>query len=183
MPNSEDSALVSAARRDPHAFAALYERYVGPLYRYLYSRTGCVPAAEDLTAQTFLAALESLPRYRDDGHFAAWLFAIARRKTVDYYRQQRRLVPIAAAEMLPSQEDDPPTEAIHSESRAALTRLLAALSREERDLLDLRYVAGLKFSEIARLLERKEDTVKKIFYRLIERLQEQLASLREVPHA
>jgi DNA-directed RNA polymerase specialized sigma24 family protein len=65
------------------AFAALYRRYLAPLYRYLYVRTGDVGAAEDLTSQTFVAALEGLPRYRERGTFAGWLFTIVARKRMD----------------------------------------------------------------------------------------------------
>ncbi|HQE93025.1 MAG TPA: sigma factor [Anaerolineae bacterium] len=68
------------------AFAALYRRYLPRVYRYFYVRTGAVQPAEDLTSQTFMAALESLPRYRERGTFAAWLFAIASRRYADACR-------------------------------------------------------------------------------------------------
>jgi len=51
--------MVAAACKDPQAFAILYDRYIQPIYRYLYSKVGSSPDAEDLTAQTFLSALES----------------------------------------------------------------------------------------------------------------------------
>ncbi|HEY4579705.1 MAG TPA: sigma factor [Candidatus Acidoferrales bacterium] len=71
-PSGDDiAALVESARCDPAAFAGLYDRYVQPVYRYVRSRVGGAQEAEDLTAQTFLAALESLPRYRHTGRFAA----------------------------------------------------------------------------------------------------------------
>jgi RNA polymerase sigma-70 factor (ECF subfamily) len=67
----------------------LYSLYAQPVYRYIYSRIRSVPEAEDVTAQTFLAALEHFPMYRHDGCFASWLFSIARSKTMDYFRRQR----------------------------------------------------------------------------------------------
>src|SRR5512143_2325725 len=86
----EDVAmLVKDAKDDPGAFARLYDIYVQPVYRYLYSRVGTMHDAEDLTSQTFLAALEHLPRYRERGHFAAWLFRIARSKVLDHFRRNR----------------------------------------------------------------------------------------------
>src|SRR5512144_929908 len=83
----DESALVHRAQTDTQAFGALYDRYVQRVYRYCYYRTNSIPEAEDLTAQIFLAALEGLPRYRQDGHFAGWLFSIARRKVADYHRR------------------------------------------------------------------------------------------------
>src|SRR5690606_23373838 len=106
-PAPDDAALVRAARGDPAAFAALYRRYVGPVYRYLYSRLGHAAEAEDLTAQVFSEALQALPRYRERKRFAAWLFAIARRRLADHYRRQRPSEPLD--ERLPGQpgEADP----------------------------------------------------------------------------
>ncbi len=175
---TDEASLVDEARRDRRAFGRLYALYVQPLFRYLYSRIGGVPEAEDVTAQTFLAALEAFGRYRHDGHFAAWLFAIARFKAADYFRQQRRQAPLEDAEHLAS-ESDLLQGAIQGERSAALAKLIAALPEADRDLIRLRYVAGLNFSEIARLLGRSEEAAKKSLYRLLARLQSQL----ENPHA
>src|SRR5512145_1244886 len=83
----DEPALVRAAQTDAQAFGALYDRYVQRVYRYCYYRTNSPPDAEDLTAQIFLAALEGLTRYRQDGHFAGWLFSIARKKVADFHRR------------------------------------------------------------------------------------------------
>src|SRR3990172_10111917 len=81
----EESILAAARRRDAAAIAQLYQRYVRPIYRYLYSRVGNSADAEDLTSQTFLSALEGLPRYRHKGRFAAWLFTIAQRRATEHF--------------------------------------------------------------------------------------------------
>ncbi|MCZ7671786.1 MAG: sigma-70 family RNA polymerase sigma factor [Chloroflexi bacterium] len=83
-----DAALMQAAQRDTEAFVPLYRRYVRRIYRYLYSRLRNSADAEDLTSQTFTEALAALPRYQEQGAFAAWLFAIARRRLTDHYRRQ-----------------------------------------------------------------------------------------------
>jgi RNA polymerase sigma-70 factor (ECF subfamily) len=89
----EEAGLVAAAKRDPRAFEQLYRLYVQPIFRYIYSRIGSLPEAEDATAQTFLAALEAFDHYHHDGHFAAWLFAIAHWKAADHFRSQQRQAP------------------------------------------------------------------------------------------
>jgi RNA polymerase sigma-70 factor (ECF subfamily) len=170
---ADEAELVAAAQRNPRAFGPLYDLYVQPVYRYLYSRLEGGPEAEEVTAQTFLAALEALGNYRHNGHFAAWLFSIARRKAADAFRQRSRQVPLADAERVPS-EADPLAQVIRTERSAALAALIRALPEEEREWIRLRYVADLSFAEMAQLLGRNEDAVKKSLYRLLARLQSQL---------
>ncbi len=165
--------LVAAARQDPQAFGELYLLYAQPVFRYLYSRMGSFPEAEDVTAQTFLAALERFPNYHHDGYFASWLFSIARNKAVDYFRQQRKQTSLDEAELTPS-EANLLQQAIKTERVAALSKLISALPEDERELIRLRYVAELSFAEIGHLLRKKEDTVKKSLYRLLARLKSQL---------
>jgi RNA polymerase sigma-70 factor, ECF subfamily len=169
IPTEDESALVKAAQLEAEAFAALYDRYVQRLYHYCYHRTNNVHDAEDLTAQTFLAALEALPDYRQDGHFAAWLFTIARNKVVDYYRRTPNL-PLDDSMAQPFLSDLA-MEAEISQQKEGLLRALRALTEEEQELIRLRYVAELPFAEIAKSLRKSEDAIKKRMYRLLARLK------------
>lgn len=173
-----EAVLIAAAKSDPAAFGALYDSYVQPLFRYLYSRTGVLPVAEDITSQTFLAALEGIARYRHDGHFSAWLFTIARRKTADYFRQQKGQVPLDETHQ-GKVDSDLLQNTIRTEKVDALAKLISVLSEDERELISLRYVAALKFREIASILGRSEDAVKKSLYRLLARLKSQLEETNE----
>lgn len=169
----DDGELVAAARKDPRKFGALYQRYVTPVFRYLYSRSGDAHEAEDITAQTFLAAFETFARYRGDGRFAAWLFGIARNKAVDAYRRRRTDLPLEEAVEKHS-ESDPLANAVRSEQSAALARLIRALDADEQEILRLRYLGELSFRDMARLLKGSEEAIKKTTYRLLARLQSQL---------
>lgn len=172
----DEHTLVRRAQTDAQAFGALYDRYVQRVYRYCYYRTSSAPDAEDLTAQVFLAALEALPRYRQDGHFAAWLFSIARRKVADFHRRK----PHAALEesiLPPIHADSSADLAMNVETSQRRDRLLKsvrALGEDERELIHLRYVAELSFAEMAKALQRNEEAVKKSLYRLMARLKQQL---------
>src|SRR5262245_47822728 len=101
---TDELALVRRAQTNAQAFGALYDRYVQRVYRYCLYRTNHLHEAEDLTAQIFLAALESLPRYRQDGHFAAWLFSIARNKVAEHHRHAPH-EPLDEAQLPPLQID------------------------------------------------------------------------------
>jgi len=66
----DDETLAREATENPAAFAELYRRHLSRVYRYLLIRVGDVHDAQDLTAQTFLAALEGIAGYRGRGNFA-----------------------------------------------------------------------------------------------------------------
>ncbi len=167
----DDALLVKHAWQKPDAFGVLYQRYLTPIYRYLYRRLGNTHDTEDLTAQVFTEALEGLVacRYREGGCFIAWLFTIARRRTVDFYRQR----PV-------EQLDDPPSPEIglmaaieKGEDLQRLAHLLAGLDEERQELLRLRFSAGLSFAEIGLIEGRSEAAVKMTIYRTLEHLREQ----------
>ncbi len=167
------SQIIAAARRDPQKFGELYALYAQPIYRYLYSRIGSIAEAEDVTAQTFLVALEHFPKYRHDGYFASWLFSIARSKAMDYFRQRRNETLLDETERF-AVNSNLLQQVIDMERVTALSKLIHTLSFDEQELIRLRYVADLRFAEIGQLLNQKEDTVKKTLYRLLARLKDQL---------
>jgi RNA polymerase sigma factor (sigma-70 family) len=171
-PPDEDAALIREAQRNPQAFQPLYERWVVPVYRYLISRTGNEPDAEELTARVFLAALQALPRYRHNGRFAGWLFTIARNQARDFFRKQSREVTLEQIEETAA--DDPSLV-----EQVEIHNLLSKLTAGEQDLLRLRYSARLSFAEIGAVQGKSEDAVKKTLYRLQSRLQRGLEEEHE----
>ncbi|MBN1428477.1 MAG: RNA polymerase sigma factor [Anaerolineae bacterium] len=171
LRQEDEANLVLAAQHNPAEFAPLYRQYVHPVYRYLYSRVGQISDAEDLTAQVFLEALESLGRYRNNGPFAAWLFTIARRRMIDHMRRRH---PAALLVDHPDPATDLLHQVIHNEQCRRLQAQIAGLAEDEQELLRLRFAAGLSFAEIAALLDRREAAVKMSLYRLLNRLENQL---------
>jgi RNA polymerase sigma-70 factor, ECF subfamily len=165
--------LARAALRDPAAFQRLYDLWMVRVYRYLYAQTGSAADAEDLTSAVFLAAYQALPRYRPQGQFGAWLFTIARNQVHSQGRKRCREVDLEMAGKL-SDGADVQVEADRHDDILRLRRMLQSLPHDEQELIRLRYTAGLSFAEMAGVLNRKVDAVKKALYRLQARLQRQL---------
>src|SRR4051812_47033929 len=88
LPLENDAVLVARAQRDPNEFAALYLRYVDPVFRYCYRSLGTRDAAADATSQIFANAISALPRC-DGSTFRPWLFAIAHNALMDVHRARR----------------------------------------------------------------------------------------------
>ncbi len=167
---ADEACLVETARRDGQALAALYRRWVGPVYRYLHQWVGNAADAEDLTSQVFIEMLERLASYQERGNFAAWLFTIARRKAIAQYRRQQHHLLLDEDRNRDVREEDP-LEGV--ERRAALERvagLIAKLEDEQQELLRLRFAASLTYGEIAILLGRSEASVKMAIHRLLHKL-------------
>lgn len=167
------SALAMEAQSNPVAFGRLYDHYVQPVYRYLYSHVESVHEAEDLTSQTFISAYEALHKYRERGQFAAWLFQIARSRMNDHFRRSRREVDLEAVERV-VEMDDTLDRVIRAEELIRLRSLIRELDSDEQELIRLRYVADLSFAEIAEVLGKREEAVKKWLYRLQARLKDQM---------
>lgn len=170
----DEAVLVEAARCDTTAFTILYRRYVTPVYRYLYKWVGNPVEAEDLTSQVFIEMLEGLVHYREQGHFAAWLFTIARRKAIAAYRRQHLNLPLDKAEEIPGSEEDPLERVVQGEQRERMAALFAGLDEDQRELLRLRFTAELGYAEIGALLGREEAAVKMAIYRLLHQMYERM---------
>jgi RNA polymerase sigma-70 factor (ECF subfamily) len=170
---AEDAALVRAAASEPSRFAALYRLYVDDLYRYLLSRCGDAADAEDLVAETFLAAFRSARGYRGSGPVKAWLVGIARRKAADARRDRRPHVGLEEARELvdPIRTDDVALRRIELARVVAMTGRLAP---DRAEALRLRFFAGLECGEIATVMGRSEAAVKMLVHRALIDLRERL---------
>jgi RNA polymerase sigma-70 factor (ECF subfamily) len=169
----DEHRLIEDVRKDPRKFGLLYKKYANPVYRYIFTRTGNKQITEDITSQTFLSALESFSKFRQDGNFGSWLFTIARNKVNDHFRRSKILTPIHEAELIADGSDALATS-IQSEQSKIVQSLIKELTEDEQELLRLRFIAELSFANIARLLHKSEDAVKKSTYRLLARLQSQV---------
>ncbi|MEW6404621.1 MAG: sigma-70 family RNA polymerase sigma factor [Chloroflexota bacterium] len=173
QPDVPETVVIGALQGNQAALTTIYDAYARRIYRYIHSRVGNVADAEDLTSQTFLGVLEALPRYQHRGQFTAWIFQIARFKAMDHFRRCHDISTITEA--LTDPQAGPLLEdIIRDQEIEKLAELFHALDEDERELLRLRYVAELSFVEIAALLGRKEDAVRKSLQRILARLYDQM---------
>lgn len=175
MTEIKEIDLVKAAKTDPQAFDMLYRRHVTAVYRYCLAQSGSVAEAEDLTAQVFLVALETLPKYRGHGSFAAWLFGIARRKCTDFHRRRyrKRDDSLETAASLPDRDAITPEQNAYQHTVwACVRRQLEQLSQNRREALYLRFWGGLSVNETAAAMRKSPGAVKMLVSRAIADLKE-----------
>jgi RNA polymerase sigma factor (sigma-70 family) len=166
-----DEVLVK--RGDGVSFAELYERHLPGIYRYMASRAPSPEEAEDLASEVFHQAWVNRRSYRSNGSFRAWMFGIARRTLADHYRRRRPVVPLnpAVAALLPDHEPMPEEHALQQERVLQARQLLSGLSLEQQEVLSLRFAAELTYAEIATVIHKREEAVKKIAYRALESIR------------
>lgn len=134
------------------ALLSLYDRAVPVVYGYLFSRCGSAAVAEDLTGETFLAAVDAVRRRSVERMTVAWLVGVARHKLVDHWRRRdredRKLRLVH--EQLPSVADPWDVQIDVTCAHA----VLADLGAHHRAALTLRYLDGLSVPEVAEHLGR-----------------------------
>ncbi len=167
-----EEAEIDAARGNPAKFAPLYNRYYARILGFVYQRVETKDDAYDITAQTFIAALENIGKYKSLGvPFSAWLFRIALNELSSYYRKSKVRQSINIDD---TQVVDVLTELGEENSAITDARLMKAMQQLEPieiQLLEMRFFDKRPFKEVCEVLNISETAAKARVYRLLERLK------------
>jgi RNA polymerase sigma-70 factor (ECF subfamily) len=173
----QEVLLVQKAVADAGEFLALYDRYFPRVYTYFRCRIDDPATCDDLTAQVFENALSGLAGYDPGrGVFAAWLFGIARNLANETLRRSLRFtwLPFDWLGRQPEEAPTPEEAALNMDEQRRLLVCLQRLSSRQRDLLALRFSAGLNNRQIARLTGLTEQNVAVSLHRAIRALRADL---------
>jgi len=171
-----DRALVDAARLgSSDAFATLVDRYRAPIVRLAYRLTHDADESKDIAQDAFLRAYNRLGDFHPDRPFARWLFVIARNASLDTIRRRRRAASFASRDESLPIEPGPEELALRNDEASRVHAALDALPMKYRDVLDLYYLRGLRYREIALELDIPIGTVKTYISRAKRRLRDELA--------
>jgi RNA polymerase sigma-70 factor (ECF subfamily) len=171
MLTDEDRLVRRAQSGDPDAFAQLYDATVEQVYRYVTVRVENDRVAEAVTIRIFFKAWEQLDRYQIySSSIMAWLYAIARNEIIAYYRTHKRTA---------NQDNSlaSTTEARYAGEdiqdmfdMQAMRDGLQFLTEEEQQVLILRFIVGLPIKSIAGIMSQREDHVRVLQFRALQRL-------------
>jgi RNA polymerase sigma-70 factor, ECF subfamily len=181
-PLMDDARLAQQARTDPEAFAELYRRHVASVYHYHLAHTGNVKDAEDLTSQTFMAALEGIRSYRGIAPYIAWLMGIAIRKRARFFRGSRPEIPLEAALHIPTPSLPPDQAAYQRLQRAEILNALHTISPDRAEAIILCFFSGLNFIEAGLALGKSEAAIKMLISRGLQDLRTRTSIALEVEY-
>lgn len=153
---------------------ACYDRYAADIFTYLCRQLSSPQDAEDILVEVFMAAFkaESFAHFTPEQQLA-WLRRVARNKVIDAYRHHSYFI-MMPLEKINESEDDallPEQQVMKQEVYEHLYRLLAQLSLAQQELIRLRYGNGLRLTEIAGILHKSEEAVRKMLSRTLEQLR------------
>lgn len=178
MSAPQDAQLITLARGgDRDAIEALLSRYEPSIYRFGLRMCGDEDAAREVLQETLLAAFRYLPGFRGDAALSTWLYQIARSFCIKERRGQHPTRPIddgVAAELV----DPTPTPEAHTHAREIgelLSRAIAKLSPEHREVLILRDVEGLSAEQAAEVVGIEVGALKSRLHRARMALRGELA--------
>ena len=182
----DTEALVHAAQEgNLAAFGQVYEAYYLRVYRYAAARVGQGAEAEDIAQEVFLKALHSLHRFKFTGPpFAAWLFRIAHNLIIDRARHIKSAS--AATSGPPSSLDkalavagdqNVEEQALLALDMEALREALGKVTKLQRQVVELRFIAGLSLAETAGVMSRKENAIKALQHSALGALRRLLAPM------
>jgi RNA polymerase sigma-70 factor (ECF subfamily) len=170
---AQGKPLAEACVQDWEEFAQAYSHSAPQLFRYFWVHTRSRTLAEDLVSETFLAALEALPTYRARrGSLSTWLFGIGRRALGRCLKEQAQVVLADVHDLAatPVEPACPPPE-----ERIDLWQAVSELSSSEREIIALKFGAGLAHREIAEVTGLREAHVGVVVYRALQKLRDRLS--------
>lgn len=203
-PPPDAEWLRALKHREAWAWERLKHLTLDRVFGYLIRRVARREDAEDLTAETFVAAYGAIGAFRGDASITTWLIAIARRKLLDHMRRRRRHPEVLATEIAGLEEGEsrdaglirlhgpdarsgseqtPERELEQRETIARVRRLVLALPEAQREALWLRCFDQLSIEEVAAVLGRSPSAVKALLHRAKSTLLQQLATEDGFPRA
>ena len=180
----EKILLKQAATGDSAAFEKLVLKYQSQVYNFCFRIMGNSEDAADMTQETFLKVWRNSDSFHGDSSFATWLFRLASNTCLDQLRSMKRkpTLPLTLTDQegeeqsleVPDTAPSPEESLVKKEERELLQAAMSALDAEQRQLLTLRVVNDMSYTEIAQALSLKEGTVKSRLARARENLRKKL---------
>ncbi len=163
---------------DESAFGFLVDKYKGSVHTLAYRKLGDFHTAEEITQDTFLKAYQKLSTLKDPGRFPGWLYVIAARCCISWFRQNR-----VQTESLDSVKGEMDTQSwlkyTDAHLREEVHNALESLPESERTVLTLYYMAGMTSEEIGRFIGTSCGAIRDRLYRARMHLKEELTMIEQ----
>ena len=162
-----NQALCKISEGDMSALTVVYDCMARQMFTLALSILKSYADAEDAMQETFLKVIQSINTYRKNGNARAWLLSITRNTAIDIMRKKNNSLCVEDTAFVSKESKD-------FAEKIAIEDALMTLAREDREIVVLKIVSGLKFREISQLTELPLTTVQKRYQRALKKLKTQL---------
>ncbi len=175
MHSLTDNALMLQVKSgDLDKLGLLYERHKKRLFGFFYNMNGNTSLSEDLVQNVFVRMLKYKHTFTGDGSFTAWMFKTARNVSYDHFKKDKvakNRTEVSTMEYKLEDGHDIEKTITDKEEKTILERALQMLAPEKREILVLSKLKGMKFGEIAQILECSEGNAKVRAHRALKDLR------------
>lgn len=181
--SSDNQIMLQVKSGDIDKLGILFERYKIQLFSYFFRTTGNKSTSEDLVQTVFFRILKYREKFSGYGKFTSWMYHIAFNAKVDHFRKNKRFQyseDISQIEMESSQQTDSPV--LKKEEKHLLEKALNRLNDKQKEVLVLSKYQGLKYKEIANIMDCSEGNVKVKVFRALTELKKIYTKLDELYH-
>ncbi len=177
--NTDKSLFLKLKQKDREAFIEAYDKYVDDIYRFIFFKVNQKQEAEDITSQVFLKSWNHIQTnsIKDYKTLKAFFYKVARNLIIDHYRKNshKQDIEIDRGEFkidLPDERQDAHKNLEIKSDFDRLSQSLLQLKDEYREIVTLRYVNELSFSEIAKIMDKSKGNIRVMLYRAMKALRE-----------
>jgi RNA polymerase sigma-70 factor (ECF subfamily) len=182
MQPANEQELLKRIKKDPQAFACVYDEHYNSIFSYVFRRLGNYEQARDITAETFLKAFQNIHRFEwRNIPLSAWLYRITNNEINLYFRKSKYaptlVTDLKFYEQLPYEPGIETEKAAMEKSLAesqeffSLQQQLMSLNLKYQEVIALRFFENKSINEIAAILKKKEGTIKSLLSRGLEKLR------------
>jgi RNA polymerase sigma-70 factor (ECF subfamily) len=180
MANDNDKRLALAKAYDRQTLADIYDEYQPLIYRYISRQVEDMETARDLTADVFNRFLLALEKGQGpDKSLKSWLYRSAHNLVIDHYRRREYRDHLPISDQLPANGTDPAQEAENLLAADQVHEALKRLTADQRQVITLKFLAGLSNAEVAEIIDKPVSAVKSLQHRGLASLQRQLIPAKE----
>ena len=154
-------------------FADIYDKYIKKIYRFIFLKVNSKDIAEDLCSETFLRGWTQFEK-KEIKNLSAFLYQIARNLIIDHYRAKTRNKTVSVENIQISDPLNIEEKAMLSSDIKVVRAKLANLKNDHQDLIIWRYIDEMSVSEIAKMLNKQEGTVRVGIHRALNSLKKTL---------
>lgn len=162
--------VIRAKNGNVSAFSKLYKEYFDKIYRFLFFSTRNKELSEDLAQETFIRSWKAIGSFSTrQGSFQAYLYAIARNLVVDW-RRKKKTISLEVIAEYPSTENIE-EDLIKKDTKEKVWNAITTLKETDQQLIVLRFFEELSYTDLAKIFDEKEATLRVKTFRVLKELK------------